>query len=128
MKFHGVCCAHTVNTLAIFSFFVLGFFSQSVLAWGGSDASDDPWTWHPEDEACPVETCREGVCVPWLSVYDPCLFGRVNCGAPYELECANLGKDESNCGSCGVKCAHGSTCVSGVCKSPTATPEETDVR
>jgi len=74
------------------------------------------------------ETCSEGECVPWLSVYDPCLFGRVNCGAPYDLECANLGTDEHNCGSCGVKCAHGSTCVDGVCTSPTMEEGVTDVR
>ena len=75
-------------------------------------------------------TCSDGECVPWLSVHDPCLlFGKVNCSAPDELDCSNLGTDEKNCGSCGLMCAHGSTCVDGVCTRPWGEePGESDIR
>ena len=76
------------------------------------------------------DVCSDGECVSWLSVHDPCRWlGKVNCKAPDELDCSNLGTDEENCGSCGLICAHGSTCVNGVCTRPWGEePGETDIR
>jgi hypothetical protein len=97
-----------------------------------------------DGNACTLtDTCQAGVCT---GVGNPCLNGGScalgsggsfctcptgatgancqTCAAGYTEcanSCANTLSDVANCGQCGVACAGGQFCQSGICKSPAAT-------
>jgi hypothetical protein len=62
--------------------------------------------------------CDEGRCVPWLSVYDPCLFGLKNCGTGGEIDCVNVMTDHTHCGRCRNTCSDSASCENGGCVLP----------
>jgi hypothetical protein len=63
-----------------------------------------------------VPVCNAGVCG-----VAGCASGFADCDQNTANGCeANLATSNTNCGACGVVCASGTTCTSGVCKVPTA--------
>ncbi len=49
-----------------------------------------------------------------------CTTGKSACGSGTTAFCADLQTDTNNCGTCGVVCSAGSSCVTGSCRSPDA--------
>ena len=80
-----------------------------VLLLSGCPGGDD--TCVSRDDCAPGNECIDGKCLQLLADASVCLGSQLLCAGV----CVDPRRDPANCGSCGVRCQLGQSCVAGAC-------------